>query len=55
LAVDFRAACDLHGFTYRVHAGLWQAVRAHTRWLREMGRPPTASGSVTEATLVPSH
>jgi linoleoyl-CoA desaturase len=39
LARRFRAACNQHGVTYRVHPGIWAAVRAHGRQLRLLARP----------------
>ncbi|MDH4364801.1 MAG: acyl-CoA desaturase [Acidimicrobiia bacterium] len=42
LARRFRRECQLHGVTYRVHPGVWSAIRAHARSLRLMGSP-TAS------------
>lgn len=39
LARRFRAQCRLHGIDYHLHPGVWAAVRAHGRWLREMARP----------------
>jgi linoleoyl-CoA desaturase len=39
LARRFRAQCQVHGIAYRLHPGIWPAIRAHGRWLREMGRP----------------
>ena len=43
VAARFRAACREHGVVYRVHPGIWQALRSHTRWLRAMGTRPLAS------------
>ena len=41
LAKRFRVACAANGINYRQHAGIWQAICSHARWLREMGRPAT--------------
>lgn len=35
----FRAACTAHDLPYRLHPGVWQAIRSHVRWLRVMGQP----------------
>lgn len=35
----FREQCRLHGITYRIHPGIWSAVRSHARWLQQMGMP----------------
>jgi linoleoyl-CoA desaturase len=43
LADRFRTACDEHGITYRLHPGVWAAVRSHSRWLRTMSRRPATS------------
>ena len=43
LARQLREACNRHGLEYRVHPGVFAAVRAHARWLRAMGRQPSAS------------
>ncbi len=40
LARRFREACDRHGVTCRVHAGVWPAIRSHVRWLKAMGANP---------------
>lgn len=40
LARQLREACDRHGFEYRLHPGVFSAVRAHASWLRTMGRRP---------------
>ena len=45
LARRFRRQCGLHGITYRVHPGLWSAIRSHARWLYAMGRPSGVSAS----------
>jgi len=37
VAVRFRQACQHHGVAYRLHPGVWSALRSHTRWLRAMG------------------
>ena len=39
LAVRFRKACDDHGVPYRLHPGVWPALRSHGRWLRAMSIP----------------
>jgi len=39
LARRFRSACEAHGITYRVHPGIWSALKSHARWLRAMGAP----------------
>ncbi len=44
IAADVRDACASNGVTYRVHGGVSHAVRAHARWLREMGRRPAVAG-----------
>jgi linoleoyl-CoA desaturase len=36
LADRFRQACHDNGITYRLHPGVWSALRSHTRWLRAM-------------------
>jgi linoleoyl-CoA desaturase len=40
LAARFRAACDEHGISYHLHAGIGAALRSHARWLHTMSRPP---------------
>lgn len=40
MARRFRSECRQHDVTYRLHPSVWSALRAHTRWLRAMGRPP---------------
>jgi linoleoyl-CoA desaturase len=35
-----RDVCSSHQIEYHEHGSLWRAIRSHTRWLREMGRPP---------------
>lgn len=37
IARRFRRACAERGVNYRVHDGLWAALRSHVRWLRQMG------------------
>ena len=44
IASNVREACDSNGGTYRMHRGVTHAVRAHARWLREMGRRPAVAG-----------
>jgi linoleoyl-CoA desaturase len=39
LAARFRQACDDHGVAYRLHPGVWTALRSHARWLRAMSVP----------------
>ena len=41
LASRFRAACREHGVAYRIHPGIWQALRSHTRLLKAMGQRPS--------------
>jgi linoleoyl-CoA desaturase len=36
VAARFRRACREHGITYRLHPGVWSALRSHARWLRTM-------------------
>jgi linoleoyl-CoA desaturase len=36
--VRLESVCSQHHLPYRVHASAWQALRAHGRWLRAMGR-----------------
>jgi linoleoyl-CoA desaturase len=38
--------CKQHDLPYRIHAGVWAALRSHARWLKVMGRQPVA---VTDA------
>ena len=40
LAARFRQACHDNAITYRLHPGIWAALRSHTRWLRAMSVPP---------------
>ena len=47
------STCREFGVRYSAHNSLWSAVRAHYRWLREMGQPramPQGVGSDTQAT-----
>lgn len=37
-----RELCLDAGVRYRRHPGVWAAIRSHERWLRQMGRRPTA-------------
>jgi len=46
LARRFREQCSRHGITYRLHPGIWPALCAHTRWLRQMGSPIAATTGV---------
>ena len=39
LAARFRQACRDHGVAYRLHPGVWSALRSHGRWLRAMSVP----------------
>jgi linoleoyl-CoA desaturase len=39
VAARFHRACTDAGLTYRLHPGVWAALRSHGRWLRAMGRP----------------
>jgi len=34
--------CSEHELPYRIHAGVWAALRSHARWLKLMGRAPAA-------------
>ena len=50
LAARFRQACHDNSITYRLHPGIWAALRSHTRWLRAMSVParhPFAVGPET--------
>ena len=49
LARRLREACDRHGFEYRLHSGVFAAISAHTRWLRTMGRRPSAPSAAEQA------
>ena len=49
LARRLREACDRHGFEYRLHSGVFAAISAHTRWLRTMGRRPSALSAAEQA------
>jgi len=43
LGARFRRACDgLSSTNYRVHTGVWAALRSHARWLKRMSHPTTA-------------
>ncbi len=45
LADRFRRVCRDNGVAYRLHPGVWSALRSHTRWLRAMSVPsPSAEG-----------
>jgi linoleoyl-CoA desaturase len=39
LAKRFRRSCREIGVRYRLHHGIWSAVRSHARWLKMMGQP----------------
>jgi hypothetical protein len=39
VAARFHRACSEAGLPYRLHPGVWAALRSHARWLRAMGRP----------------
>jgi linoleoyl-CoA desaturase len=39
LAARFRQACHDDDITYRLHPGIWAALRSHARWLRAMSIP----------------
>ena len=39
VAARFHRVCREAGVTYRLHPGVWAALRSHGRWLRAMGRP----------------
>jgi linoleoyl-CoA desaturase len=52
VARRFREQCRVHGVEYHVHAGVWAAVRAHGRWLREMGRRTETAGALSSASWV---
>jgi len=39
MAERVRNLCNDNDVDYNIHPGLWAALRSHTRWLREMGRP----------------
>lgn len=43
VAERFRRLCRDHGITYRLHPGVWSALRSHARWLRAMGVPAVRS------------
>jgi linoleoyl-CoA desaturase len=43
VARRFHALCHDAGVTVRRHAGVWAALRSHTRWLMDMGRRPLAA------------
>ena len=47
LARRFREQCRLHGIAYHLHPGIWAAVSAHARWLREMAKPGACGASAT--------
>jgi linoleoyl-CoA desaturase len=42
VAARFHRVCREAGVTYRLHPGVWAALRSHGRWLRAMGRPEIA-------------
>lgn len=42
LGARFRRACDGLGAGYRVHSGVWAALRSHARWLEKMSHPTPA-------------
>jgi len=42
VATRFRRACRAHDMPYRLHTGVWSALRSHARWLHAMGRRPVA-------------
>ena len=37
VATRFRVACRINDVDYRLHPGVWAAIRSHARWLRRMG------------------
>jgi linoleoyl-CoA desaturase len=39
VAARFREACREQGISYRLHPGIWSALRSHARWLRLMSTP----------------
>jgi linoleoyl-CoA desaturase len=39
MAAKVHDVCTTRDIDYHVHTSLWSALRSHTRWLREMGRP----------------
>ena len=41
IARRFRAACREQGITYRLHPGIWAAIRSHGRWLHALSFRPT--------------
>lgn len=43
LAPITREVCREHGVPHHSHDSMWSALRAHVRWLREMGRPAPRS------------
>ena len=43
VAKRFRRRCDEAGLPYRVHLGVWAALRSHARWLKLMGQPTAAA------------
>ena len=45
LAARFREACDAHVYEYGLHPGVFAAIRSHARWLKTMGRRPSASAT----------
>jgi len=48
LADRFRRACRANGISYRMHPGVWSAVRSHTRWLRAMSVPGASAEPLTD-------
>jgi linoleoyl-CoA desaturase len=41
VARRFRVACRERGITYRLHPGVWSALRSHARWLHQLSLRPT--------------
>jgi linoleoyl-CoA desaturase len=46
IAKRFRVACAEHGFTYRLHDGVWSALCSHARWLQAMSAPNVVRSAV---------
>lgn len=50
VAPQLEAVCAARGVTYRTHVSVTAAVRAHARWLRQMGRRPSVPPAEIAAT-----
>jgi len=53
MARRFRQACRDNGIAYKLHPGIWAALRSHGRWLHSLSRPtPTGRASLATTSTV---